>query len=76
MKKFPPLSGREVIKALSRIGYVVDHQKGSHIILRNIEPPYRRLTVPSHPDIAKGTLRAIMRQSGLSLDEFIKLLKK
>jgi len=76
VKKLPSLSGREVVKALSRIGYVVDHQKGSHIILRNIEPPYRRLTVPSHPDIAKGTLRAIMRQSGLSLDEFIKLLKK
>lgn len=76
MKKLPSLSGREVIKVLSKIGYEVDHQKGSHVILRNIEPPYRRLTVPNRPEIAKGTLRAIMRQSGLSLEEFLKLLKK
>ncbi|MFP4082453.1 MAG: type II toxin-antitoxin system HicA family toxin [Candidatus Aminicenantes bacterium] len=76
MKKLPSLSGREVIKALSRIGYIVDHQKGSHIVLRNIEPPYRRLTVPNHPEISKGTLRAIIRQSGLSPEEFLKLLKK
>lgn len=76
MKKLPSLSGKEVIKALSKIGYPVDHQKGSHIILRNIEPPYRRITIPNHPEIAKGTLRAIIRQSGLSLEEFLKLLKK
>ncbi len=76
MTKLPLLSGKEVIKALSKIGYEIDHQKGSHIILRNVEPPYRRLTVPNHPEIAKGTLRAIIRQAGLTLEEFLKLLKK
>lgn len=76
MTKLPSLSARDVIKILAKIGYEVDHQKGSHIILRNIEPPYRRLTVPSHPEIAKGTLRAIIRQSGLTPKEFLKLLER
>ena len=76
MTKLPSLSGKEVIKALSKAGYIVDHQKGSHIILRNLDPPYRRLTIPNHPMIAKGTLHAIVRQAGLTLEEFLKLLKK
>jgi predicted RNA binding protein YcfA (HicA-like mRNA interferase family) len=37
-------------------------------------PPHRRLTVPDHKEIAKGTLRKIIREAGLSVDEFIKLL--
>lgn len=49
---------------------------GSHIILRNIHTPYRRLTVPNHKEIAKGTLRAIMRQAGLTAKEFADLLMK
>jgi predicted RNA binding protein YcfA (HicA-like mRNA interferase family) len=59
--KLPSVSARNVIKALSNIGYESDHQRGSHIILRNIEPPYRRITIPNHPDIAKGTLRKIIK---------------
>lgn len=64
----------DVVKALSKIGYEVDHQTGSHIILRQKEEPHRRLTVPKHREIAKGTLRAIIRQAGLTVEEFIKLL--
>ena len=74
MRKLPLLSGNEVCKALAKIGYRVDHQTGSHFILRNEIPPYRRLTVPSHKEIAKGTLRAIIRQAGLTLEEFNALL--
>jgi predicted RNA binding protein YcfA (HicA-like mRNA interferase family) len=70
----PRISGREAIKALSKIGYKFDRQKGSHIVLRNQESPYRRLTVPDHDEIAKGTLRSIIRQAGLSVDEFKSLL--
>jgi predicted RNA binding protein YcfA (HicA-like mRNA interferase family) len=66
----PRVSGREVVKALGRIGYEVDRQRGSHIVLRNGEPPYRRLTVPDHDEVAKGTLRSIIRQAGLSVEEF------
>jgi predicted RNA binding protein YcfA (HicA-like mRNA interferase family) len=71
MTRLPIVSGREVMKALRKIGYELDHQKGSHMILRNINPPYRRLTVPDHKEIAKGTLRAIIRQAGLTVEKFI-----
>ena len=74
MSKLPVVSGLEVVKALSKIGYEVDHQTGSHIILRHREYPYRRITVPLHREIAKGTLRAIIRQAGLTVEEFVKLL--
>ena len=74
MPKLPILSGEDVIKALSRMGYVVDHQTGSHIILRHEKLPHRRITVPDHREIARGTLRAIIRQAGLTSEEFIKML--
>jgi predicted RNA binding protein YcfA (HicA-like mRNA interferase family) len=45
--KLPVVSGLEVVKGLARIGYEIDHQTGSHMILRQKEPPHRRLTVPS-----------------------------
>ena len=74
MSRLPRVSGREVVKALEKIGYRFDRQRGSHIVLRQAEPPYRRLTVPDHAEVAKGTLRAIIRQAGLRLEEFNKLL--
>ena len=74
MSKLPVLSGEQVCKILGKIGYHTDHQTGSHIILRQEDTPHRRLTVPDHKELAKGTLRAIVRQAGLTLDEFKKLL--
>jgi predicted RNA binding protein YcfA (HicA-like mRNA interferase family) len=50
----------------------VDHQTGSHIILRHLQ--MRRLTVPNHRELAKGTLRALIREAGLTKDEFVNLL--
>ncbi|MBI2656209.1 type II toxin-antitoxin system HicA family toxin [Candidatus Woesearchaeota archaeon] len=76
MPKLPTISGKDLIKAFTGIGYKIDHQTGSHIILRNSTPPHRRLTVPNHKEIAKGTLRAIIRQAGLSREEFFELLGK
>jgi predicted RNA binding protein YcfA (HicA-like mRNA interferase family) len=70
LSKLPVVSGEELCKVLGKIGYSIDHQTGSHIVLRHKNPPYRRLTVPEHKEIAKGTLRAIIRQAGLSLEEF------
>ncbi len=72
MSKLPVVSGKQTCKMLEKKGYLIDHQTGSHIILRNKNSPYRRLTVPNHKEIAKGTLRAIIRQAGLTVDEFIK----
>ena len=63
MPKLPvSMSGAQLVKVLIRIGYKIDHQTGSHIILRNNNPPFRRLTVPNHKELAKGTLRAIIIQ--------------
>ena len=68
------VSGIDVVKALAKIGYDVDHQTGSHMILRQRETPHRRLVVPRHSELAKGTLRAIIRQAGLTVEEFLELL--
>lgn len=71
----PLISGRELCKILRKIGYKNDHQTGSHIILRNENAPYRRLTVPNHKEIKKGTLRTVLRQTGLTVDELKDLMK-
>ena len=70
----PQVSGDEVVKALERIGYVFDRRRSSHIILRHSEPPHRRAVVPDHKTVAKGTLRSIIRNAGLTVDEFRALL--
>ena len=74
MSVLPRISGREVVKALTRIGYEQDRQRGSHIILRQSSYPHRRITVPDHKEIAKGTLQAVIRETGLTVDEFKALL--
>jgi len=56
------------------VGYEVDHQKGNHVTLRRVEYPYRRITVPMHREIAKGTLKAILNEVGLTVEEFLELL--
>jgi len=75
VSKLPILSGEKLCKVLGKIGYEIDHQTGSHIIVRHIKPPHRRITIPNHKVIAKGTLRKIIKESGLSLEEFKKLSK-
>ena len=68
------MSGREVVRALRKLGYEQDRQRGSHIVLRQVAYPHRRITVPDHDEVAKGTLRAIIREAGLTVDEFKALL--
>jgi hypothetical protein len=51
----------------------MDRQKGSHMVLRQPEAPFRRVTVPDHKEIAKGTLRSILRHAGLTVDELVEL---
>jgi predicted RNA binding protein YcfA (HicA-like mRNA interferase family) len=70
----PRVSGREVVKALRKINYEQDRQRGSHIVLRQAVEPHRRIVVPDHAEVAKGTLRTIIRQAGLTGDEFTSLL--
>ena len=74
MSPLPVVSGRQVVKSLAKVGYLLDRQRGSHMILRQEAAPHRRLTVPDHDELAKGTLRAIIRQVGMTVEEFQKLL--
>ena len=72
MSRLPVCSGQQVVRAFQKVGYAVDHQTGSHIILRH--PQMRRLTVPNHRELAKGTLRALIREAGLTKEVFAGLL--
>jgi predicted RNA binding protein YcfA (HicA-like mRNA interferase family) len=74
VSSLPRISGREAVAAFRRFGYEFDRQKGSHIILRNVQAPFRRLTVPDHRELAKGTLRSLIREAGISVEEFVGLL--
>lgn len=73
MSKLPRVSGRECVRALERAGFFVRRQEGSHIILRRNEP-FTQLVVPDHKELDRGTLRAIIRQSGLTVEGFVSLL--
>ncbi len=74
MSKLPVVSGQELVKLFNKLGYEVDHQTGSHVILRQGIEPYRRLTVPNHKEISKSTLSALIKQAGLTRDEFMELI--
>lgn len=74
MGRLPVVSGQEAVRAFQKVGYEIDHQTGSHIILRHREPPHRHLSVPNHREVAKGTLRGLIRDAGLTVDEFTELL--
>jgi len=73
MAKLPILSGKEIIKVLRKIGYRQIRQRGSHI--RLVCPNKRSITVPNYRMISRGLLRKIIRDSELSLKEFLGLLE-
>ncbi|GAP97491.1 type II toxin-antitoxin system HicA family toxin [Leptolyngbya sp. NIES-2104] len=73
MSKLPSVSGKECVKALEKIGFYQKRRESSHIIMRRDEP-FAQIVVPDHPAIAKGTLRAIIRDVELSIEEFVALL--
>jgi predicted RNA binding protein YcfA (HicA-like mRNA interferase family) len=73
MSKLPVLSGQKCTKLLAKLGFYLKRQEGSHLILRRNDP-FTQVVVPDHKELDRGTLRAIIRQVGISVDEFIKLL--
>jgi predicted RNA binding protein YcfA (HicA-like mRNA interferase family) len=73
MIKLPRISGRECVRALEKQGFYFKRQAGSHIILRR-DDPFSQIVVPDHKELDRGTLRAIIRQAGMSIDEFTNLL--
>jgi len=72
----PVVTGNRVVPALTRNGFVVDRIVGSHHVLVHPTDPTRTLTVPVHSgrDLKPGTLRAIIRQAGFTVEEFRELL--
>ena len=75
MPSLPRLDGRTVVKAFGRDGWELVRQKGSHMILVK-EGSWATLSVPDHREIAPGTLRSLIRASGLTVEAFLVLTKK
>jgi len=71
MPKLPHVSGDEAVRALERLGFVRVRQKGSHLIMRRGPSG---CVVPMHREIKTGTLSGVLRQAGISTEEFIKML--
>ena len=72
MDRLPVISGDDFVKVMRKIGYVWDHTEGSHMIL--LHPAKGRLSVPRHRELGRGLLRNLIRDAGLTRDEFIALL--
>jgi predicted RNA binding protein YcfA (HicA-like mRNA interferase family) len=75
MPTLPKLSGRAVVKAFGRNGWELARQKGSHMILVK-DGNWATLSVPDHRELAPGTLRSLIRASGLTVEQFVALTKK
>lgn len=75
MPSLPVLSGRDVIRAFAHEGWQLARQRGSHVILVKTGSIVT-LSIPDHREVAKGTLRSLIRSSGLTVEEFIRLTKK
>ncbi len=73
MSQLPRLSGRELVRALGKVGFVLKRQQGSHMILRR-EYPWAQTVVPDHKELDRGTLRAILRQAEVSVLQLYNLL--
>ncbi len=71
MPKLPVVSGAEAVHALERLGFVVARQRGSHIVLRR---GASGCVVPNHRELKAGTVSGILKQAGVSADEFIAAL--
>jgi predicted RNA binding protein YcfA (HicA-like mRNA interferase family) len=75
-RRLPALKPREVIRALEKAGFVVVRIKGSHHFMVHGDDRTRMTNVPAHAsqDMPRGTLRDIIKQAGLTVDEFLDLL--
>lgn len=71
MPKLPRISGSEIVRGLQRLGFEVVRQRGSHIIMRRGSSG---CVVPNHREVKVGTLAGVLRQAGVSVEEFIAVL--
>ncbi len=74
-RHLPAISGRQLVRAIERAGFVVLRKKGSHVSLeKRTTDEYRRTIVPMHREIRPGTLSDILNQSGITKDQLRELL--
>lgn len=74
-RRLPAITAKKVIRALERHGFFVHHVSGSHYILKHPGNPILRVTIPyHHKDLKRSTLNAIIKQTGLTVEEFLDLL--
>jgi predicted RNA binding protein YcfA (HicA-like mRNA interferase family) len=73
MPVLPSVGGRKVLRAFEELGWEVARQRGSHIIMVK-EGQYATLSIPDHKEVAKGTLRSLIRAAGITVDEFLRAL--
>jgi predicted RNA binding protein YcfA (HicA-like mRNA interferase family) len=74
MPRLPMLSGRQVVRVFESLGWQVNRQSGSHIILVK-EGHLATLSVPDHREVARGTLRSLIRAADLTVAEFLSAVK-
>jgi predicted RNA binding protein YcfA (HicA-like mRNA interferase family) len=71
MPKLPLVSGSEAVKAMRRLGFFIDRQRGSHVVMKKITPDGERgCVIPMHKEVALGTLRSALKMAGVSPEEF------
>ena len=75
MTSLPVISGSETVKVFERFGWTVARQTSSHIIMTK-EGEIASLSIPNHKEVARGTLRSLLRSANLTVDEFVSRLKK
>lgn len=75
MGRLSNISGKEAVKRFSKVGYYLDHQEGSHMILYNKEIGTLPLSIPNHKELAPGLLRAQIKRANLTIEEFLRLKK-
>lgn len=69
MNRLPVISGRTLVKVLQGRGFGFVRQKGSHMMMRRVQPPGITVPVPDHKELRPGTLRGILRDIGMSVEE-------
>jgi len=72
MPKLPRVSGAETIRALEHLGFVIARQRGSHVVLRRGPTG---CVVPNHRELKTGTLAGVLKQAGVSIEQFVEALR-
>jgi predicted RNA binding protein YcfA (HicA-like mRNA interferase family) len=70
--RLPVVSGAEAVRRFERAGWVIARRKGSHVLLTRAGVP-ATLSIPQHPELDRGLLRALIRAAGVTVDEFVRL---